>query len=511
MTLTAYYGPAVGVYMENGTLVSNVTGGAVYNMATVEDVKSYFDAGFSFVLGDDADYMTYRSIGHAVGDNYEEKDSDGHYLNTDGIKLLELVQAYCEQYNVPYAKAKVLIKSLYLDGAMKGESTHTDEQIKSNISLMYEHLKTFPCFGGFIVCDEPRGYMAETYNYWYRYLVNDLGVYDDGYILYGALLGMHAAEVNVAGSSDDDTGYSKELGLTAEQYETYLQKYIDGLVGSGKDTLCFDYYPFKETITSHITGVTTKTSMLGQYFQNLEIFARLSEANGYKRSVCVQSVSFYNKTLYDEVAKNNLASYGKSYEYHGKVTQSMMTYQLYCALAYGYDQAAYFTYMQPFNQTDSEWFVESAYEWQLQSDGSYKSVATDTYTAMKNANAEVLALSAKMSGYKWLGTAYSAGTTATGSVFGGTTSYASEVLSAVSSDYDAIVGCLKNGDGKNGFVVVNADDPRLNRATSVTLTFGSGYSSVSYYENGVKKTVRLTDGKVTLSVEAGKGLFVIPV
>lgn len=505
--------------MENGTLVSNVTGGAVYNMATVEDVKSYFDAGFSFVLGDDADYMTYRSIGHAVGDGYAQIDSNGYYLNSDGIKLLELVQAYCDEYNVPYAKARVLVKSLYLDGVMKGESEHQDGQIKTNISRMYEHLKTFPCFGGFSVCDEPRGYMADTYNYWYKYLVNELGVYNDGYILYGSLLGMHAAEVHVAGSSDSDTTKSDKFGLTAEQYETYLQKYINGLVGSEKDTLCFDYYPFVEKITGKrkltLSGYDyyseTTTSMLGQYFQNLEIFARLSEANGYKRSVCVQSVSFYNKTLYDEIAKNNKNSYGKSYEYHGKVTQSMMTYQLYCALAYGYDQAAYFTYMQPFNQTDSEWFGDSAYEWQLQSDGSYKAVATDTYTAIKNANAEILAASAKTSGYKWLGTTYSAGKTATGSVFGGTTSYAGGVLSTVSSDYDAIVGCLKNSDGKNGFMVVNADDPRLNRATSVTLSFGNGYSSVSYYENGVEKTAQLTDGKVTLSVGAGKGLFVIPV
>lgn len=235
--------------MENGTLVSNVTGGAVYNMSTVEDVKSYFDAGFSFVLGDDADYMTYRSIGHAVGDGYAQIDSNGYYLNSDGIKLLELVQAYCDEYNVPYAKARVLVKSLYLDGVMKGESEHQDGQIKTNISRMYEHLKTFPCFGGFSVCDEPRGYMADTYNYWYKYLVNELGVYNDGYILYGSLLGMHAAEVHVAGSSDSDTTKSDKFGLTAEQYETYLQKYINGLVGSEKDTLCFDYYPFVEKIS----------------------------------------------------------------------------------------------------------------------------------------------------------------------------------------------------------------------------------------------------------------------
>lgn len=502
--------------MENGALVSNVTGGPVYKMATVEDVKAYFDAGFSFVLGDDADYMAYRAIGHAVGDGYSEIDGNGYYLGSDGIKLLELVQEYCERYGVAYDDAKVLVKSLYLEGAMKGESGHTDDMIRINIGKMYAKLKTYPCFGGFIVCDEPRGYQAETYNYWYDYLVTGLGVYKDGYSLYGSLLGMNAAPVHVADTAN--SGASEVLGLTAEQYETYLQKFIERPVDKVNDTLCFDYYPFIETVTGkrkwNVVNYTyyheTKISMLGQYFQNMEIFARLSEQNGYKRSVCIQSVSFRNKTLYDQIVQDNKDSYGKSSRYWGKVTQEMMTYQLYCALAYGYDQAAYFTYMQPSNQTDGEWFSDSAYEWQLQSDGTYKAVATETYTAIKNANAEILVMSEKASGYKWLGTVYSVGASATGNVFGGTSSYSCNALSAVSSDYDAIVGCLKNDDGKFGFMVVNADDPRNNRAASVTLSFGGGYTSVTYYENGVKKTASLTGGKVTLNVGAGKGLFVIP-
>ena len=80
--------------MVNGAVVSN--NGTVYRMATVEDVKAYFDAGFTFICGDDADYMTYRSIGRAVGDGYSETDENGYYLNSDGIKLLNLVKEYCD-------------------------------------------------------------------------------------------------------------------------------------------------------------------------------------------------------------------------------------------------------------------------------------------------------------------------------------------------------------------------------------------------------------------------------
>lgn len=489
--------------MVNGAVVSN--NGTVYRMATVEDVKAYFDAGFTFICGDDADYMTYRSIGHAVGDGYSEIDENGYYLNSDGIKLLNLVKEYCDTYGVPYEKAKVLVKSLYLEGAMGGEQTHSDGMIKANLTKMYSALKKHPCFGGFIVRDEPRGRMAATYNYWYKWLVEDLGVYRDGYILYGALLGMNAAEVHVAAgaTSDTDGNFSPKFGLTADQYQAYLNLFIAGLTKNEKETLCFDYYPFMETIRkSLISGNEISYSMLGQYFQNLEIMARTSEENGFRRCLCVQSIAFYNKKEYEKTTGR--------YTYHGKVTEEMMTYQLYSALAYGYDQAAYFTYMQPYNQTDNEWFTEGAYMWQQQADGSYKAVPTDTYTAVKNANAEIIVASRIMAGYNWLGTTYSVGNRATANIFGGTSSYSSRVLTGISSSYDAIAGCLEDENGNYGFMVVNSDDPRNARTNEVTLTFGTGFDKVVYYDNGVKKVAELNGGKITLNIGAGKGIFIIP-
>lgn len=506
--------------MVNGNVVSNVTGGDVYHMSTVADVKAYFDAGFSFIVAEDADCMAYRSKGYAVGD-HQETDSNGDYEGTDGIKLLNLVKEYCDTYKVPYNKAKVLIRSLYLGGAMKGESTHTEAMIRSNLTAMYHKLKTFPCFGGLILHDEPRGRMYETYNYWYKWLVNDLGVYRDGYMLYGALLGMNAAEVHVNqnASSDTDGNFGSTFGLTEAQYRNYLNLYKQGLTGAEQESLCFDYYPFLETITRTRTGRgtnskpykyshTTSYSMLTQYFQNLEIFATHSKENGYKRSLCVQSIAFYNKAQYEEIQRNGSSS---SYTYHGKVTEQMMTYQLYSALAYGYEKAVYFTYMQPMNQSDSEWFADGAYMWQQQSDGSYKAVPTETYNAMKRANEEIIPFSRLLAGYNWLGTKYSAGTYASANVFKGTSSYSSAVLTSVSSSYDAIAGCLKDGNGNFGFMVVNADDPRLARTNTVTLTFGAGFDKVIYYENGVKKTTDLTNGRVTLNIGAGKGVFVVAV
>ena len=515
LTLTAYYGPAVGVYMEDGKLISNVTGGPVYRMATVEDVKAYFDAGFTCISGDDADYLSYRASGHAVGDGYSETDEDGNYKNTDGIKLLNLIKEYCDTYGVAYENAKVFVKLGYLEGAMEGNAIHSETQTKANVTKFYNHLKTFPCFGGFILRDEPRGYMAETYNKWYKWLANDLGVYRDGYSLHGALLGMNAAEVHVAGSSDNDTNYSTTLGLTAEQYRTYLDKYIDGLTGFDNEYLSFDYYPFTETITRTRSGSVlnynysyeTTYGLKGQYFQNLEEFATASEKYGFKRGLCLQSTAFYNKSLYEAIKGKGSDD---SYTYSGKISEEMMSYQLYTALAYGFDRIAYFTYMQPFNQTTAEYYSDSPYMWSKQSDGTYEAVATDVYESIKAANAEIVDLYKRINGYSWLGTAYSSGTVATANVFSGTTSYSCDAINSLSSSYDAIAGCMKDINGRYGFMVVNSDDPRNGRPNSVTLTFGNGYNKVYYYENGVRKSATLIDGKFTVSLGAGKGVFVVP-
>lgn len=511
LSLTAYYGPVSGAYMVNGEVVSN-NGGGVYDIATVSDVKAFFDAGFDFIMGDDADYMTYRSMGHSVGDGYVDPDGNAdlaYYPNSDAARLLNLVKDYCDEYGVPYKKARVLVKLGYLEGAMGGENGHTDGMIKINLTRVYGYLKEYPCFGGFILRDEPRGYMSETYNKLYKWLVDDLGVYRDGYMLYGALLGMNAAPVNVEGSSDDDTtNYSGKAGLTAEQYETYLNKYIAGLSGVGQEGLSFDYYPFTETINRSLFGShSTSYEMKKQYFQNLEIFAKLSETNGYKRTMCLQSVAFYNKTSYNKINGSGTKS---SYTYYGAVSEQMMTYQLYAALAYGYNGVAYFTYTQPSNQTDAEWFSNAAYMWEKQADGSFKAVKTATYDYIKNANAEAMAMSRKIVGYKWLGTTYSVGTSATCGIFGGTTSYNGGVLTSVASSYDSYAGCMKNGNGEYGFMVVNADDPRNGRSNSVTLSFADGYTSVSYVENGETKTAALTNGAITLNIGAGKGIFVVP-
>ena len=511
LSLTAYYGPVSGAYMVNGEVVSN-NGGGVYDIATVSDVKAFFDAGFDFIMGDDADYMTYRSMGHSVGDGYVDPDGNAdlaYYPNSDAARLLNLVKDYCDEYGVPYKKARVLVKLGYLEGAMGGENGHTDGMIQINLTRVYGYLKEYPCFGGFILRDEPRGYMSETYNKWYKWLVDDLGVYRDGYMLYGALLGMNAAPVNVEGSSDDDTtNYSGKAGLTAEQYETYLNKYIAGLSGVGQEGLSFDYYPFTETINRSLFGShSTSYEMKKQYYQNLEIFAKLSETKGYKRTMCLQSVAFYNKTSYNKINGSGTKS---SYTYYGAVSEQMMTYQLYAALAYGYNGVAYFTYTQPSNQTDAEWFSNAAYMWEKQADGSFKAVKTATYDYIKNANAEAMAMSRKIVGYKWLGTTYSVGTSATCGIFGGTTSYNGGVLTSVASSYDSYAGCMKNGNGEYGFMVVNADDPRNGRSNSVTLSFADGYTSVSYVENGETKTAALTNGAITLNIGAGKGIFVVP-
>lgn len=48
--MLSYYGQSLGIHLESGKLTTNS-----YACSTVEDVKKYFDAGFNFLVADEAD------------------------------------------------------------------------------------------------------------------------------------------------------------------------------------------------------------------------------------------------------------------------------------------------------------------------------------------------------------------------------------------------------------------------------------------------------------------------
>ena len=74
----------------------------------------------------------------------------------------------------------------------------------------------------------------------------------------------------------------------------------------------------------------------------------------------------------------------------------------------------------------------------------------------------------------------------------------------------AIIGCMKDADGYDGYWVVNATDPGQDLSNNVTVEFKKATKAIAYIQ-GEETEIELEDGKYTFSLAAGEGVFVIPI
>lgn len=517
LEIMAYYGPSIGINLKDHILQSNK------NSATVQDVKKYFDAGFDYIVAEDAWYYSNR-YDEASGQPSEKYDA---------LYMLDLIALYCDEYGITDPKdAPVIVACGYLNGAMEGSyGDHIEIQIEYNIQQMYENLKSYVpaypdnyvaktnntplnCFAGFALRDEPWGKHMDYYTQWYKFLVDDLKVLDEGYKLIGSMLGMNAAEYNV---TSDESG-STEIGITATQYLNYLNDFITTVnattTSNQKEYIMYDNYPFVQTISRTRSGwpwnyqysYATTHSIRERYFENLAVVAQTAKENNMKAGICIQSMAHYNKALYNSI----LGTGGNdSYTYHGVLDDvSYISMQVYAALAYGYQRLDYFTYWQPFLQTEAETFIDAAVMWDEIGNGFHY---TNMYNYMKEVNTEVKKFDELFMEYDWQGTRTVSGSIASGNVFGNTQSYTSNpTANAVNSQYDLLIGCFEK-NGNNAYMAVNVDHPNNNRNNVATFNFGTQYSKVIAYINGVQQTIYLTNGALQLSLGKGEGVFLIPV
>ena len=85
-------------------------------------------------------------------------------------------------------------------------------------------------------------------------------------------------------------------------------------------------------------------------------------------------------------------------------------------------------------------------------------------------------------------------------------------LQSATATKDTIIGCMLDEDSNSGFVVVNYNDTVKNYNSTVQMQFDADmFSKAWVYIDGVKDEVQLTGGKLTLQLDVGEGVFVIPI
>lgn len=88
--------------------------------------------------------------------------------------------------------------------------------------------------------------------------------------------------------------------------------------------------------------------------------------------------------------------------------------------------------------------------------------------------------------------------------------YKNERIKDVSVSEETIIGCLKDGKGYDGYMLVNATEPSEKKTDEVTISFYKATKALAYV-NGEEQTITLKDGSYTFKLGAGEGVFVIPI
>ena len=456
----AYSGPRIG-----GDRANHRTDGSGGNpnpeggwegWITEEAFQDYMDCGFTYLMANADGYYDYNVL---------EKRAVTDFKDSDAYTYMELAQ----KMNIP-----VVVTSNFLKSLTGSADSRLTEEHKAELKQMVDDLSQYSVFKGFTFKDEPGAHLFKTSGAVKEYLDSlkpDLFYYTSCFPIYANL-------PLLATDNQDDK---------VKAYKEYVDEYSNEM-----GTFAYDHYALK------INPVQGETVLDSTWFQNLLLVAEDAKEKGYAPGVTIQSCSY--GPVGGEFSK----------VHNRKITdKGDVTFQLYTAMAYGFQKFSYFTYWQFRDLMPTEEFYGAMIDYPT--DGTQNAVKTDAYYAVKEANGEIKKFDHVYLNYKWEGTM---ALTEQGKKLNTALSMAGEYQSPrvkeVTATNDTIIGCLKDDEGYDGFMIVNATDPGKDEKDSVTITFREASKAIAYI-SGEEETIELKNGTYTFELGSGEGVFVIPI
>lgn len=348
-------------------------------------------------------------------------------------------------------------------GTMQQMLTGDVEYSAAALQTIYNDLSKYSNFRGWFMGDEPTISQLSTYTT----VTNALKSLNSNLDFFTSCLPTYTNESNLS--------LDNSLSLN-EKYSNYANAF-----GKLFGDFTYDFYPFKhsyKTIGSY--KYNEKDYMRDDWFRNLTLAA--SNAKGaYKTGITVQSYS-------DDASKK---------DYYRAVTEADVSFQVYSALAYGMKSINYFTYGEHW---DSGVGATSSM--------IYNGQKTDVYYAVQSVNNEIKAFDHVLLDFNWQGTVGISKTNKNG-IMNYVEAYNAKRISGYSASDDAIIGCLKDSKGYDGFMLVNATDPSLNVTETISVTFKNA-DHAKVYVDGVESVVELNNGTYDATLTPGQGIFVVP-
>lgn len=458
--LAAYCGPRRGGYRYwNGVYgeYEQDPAGGWDGWITKEAFQDYIDCGFTYLLTEQDAAYDY---------NYQKEQSVSEFEKSDLYPYMELA----EEMNIP-----VVVYANNLTQMTGSTDPRLTEDQKAFLAEMVADLSQYKMFKGFTFRDEPSIGSAKTFGAVKEYLDS---LKSDLYY-FTSFLPIYCNDLTRLSTEHTD---DKEAA-----YTDYINAFSDAV-----GTFSYDSYPL---YTDPVKGTTFVDDT---WFQNLRIVAENAKEKDYDAGITIQSF-----------AGGNAGAEGLSVHKRATDSKADITFQLYTSLAYGMKYINYYTYWEHWAQSDTESYYSSMVMYP--EENGQEPIKTDAYYAVKEANEEIKKFDHVFMKFDWLGT-----TALTSEDKDLTTAlklagdYQSPRIASAAATDDAIIGCMKDADGYDGYMIVNATDPGQKLSNTVTVEFKET-SKVLAYINGEEQTVTPEDGKYTFELEAGAGVFVIPI
>ena len=421
-----------------------------------QEFKDYKDAGFTFMLTE------YDA-------NWEENEK---FSETNLYTTMELA----EKIGIP-----VVVHTGPLERYTATNDFRITAQNKEYMQKLVSTLSTYKMFRGFSFKDEPKIEYANTFKAYKDHLTS-LKPDSMFFVSYLPIYGAPHLSVSFGNGGKNER----------DAYIEYVDAYLKAM-----NSFTYDYYPLR-------TDNSRKMNYIWDtWYENLDIVAtQAKKYEGSKIGITIQTSSFGKP---GDPALNTNTNQARTV-----ATKADIGFQMYSSLAYGVKEFGYFTYWVHWGSTDPN--GETFYDAMVmppETNGG-PGVKTDCYYAVQAMNNEIAKFDHVLLNYEWQGTMAVAPKGKTKSLLlNRVGKYKNERIKNVSVSEETIIGCLKDKNGFDGYMIVNSTEPSANKTDKVTVSFYKAKKALAYI-NGEEQTITLKDGSYTFDIGAGEGVFVIP-
>lgn len=471
--LTAYLGPRrAGKNFYNGVYGADPLDpkDGYPSFITDEVFQLYKEAGLNFLMPEGDAYYGKRLTPNGFVDEPEFTKSDlYHYMEVAKRNGLS-VYPTSEELFIHMSHAKGVI----------------GEKEKRYIKEMIETLqKYFPdTFQGIMVTDEPVYSELERVQSIMDYLQSDeiraikpnLKTFTSMLPIYGTLA--------TFGPDMEENGMS---GDAFEMRKNMYQCYIEACAKAMRE-FSVDFY-----------ALVYEQGISPLYYLNLEMGAKHCKEKRIPLAVTLQSCRL-DVDLNEQTGESTILYRTPNYY--------DMRWQVYSALAFGASRIGYYTFWPHYNKGSETQQPNAMLVYEPSEEKGYR--VTEIYDAVKEVHQEILAFDHVFLRFQWQGCQV-------------INSGDDENIKCVEANYkdsrmlvkkarkSLLIGCMQNPeDGRNGYWIVNAENPSRYMINDVELMFAEA-EYVVYYRKGKEYHEPLKEGGLwQIRLGIGEGIFVIP-